>query len=176
MLLLLPFATPARNTAEFAGEVIFKNRGKEERYNEIWITYIENPKNARLLYEHNEKDKHNKQETIHNYAVQKDGPLIAFSEWSSDSDIYLINRNQLRKGARNLTQNRFNYIRSVDISTNGDILFTNSHSNPFPEVIRGLYLIPSDEVKKGKTTSYTFKRRVNRLFPLVAQQRTVYLF
>ena len=162
-LLLLPFAAHAKS--KFTGEVLFRNRGNEERHNELWITHIENTKNARLLYKHNEKDNHNKQEAIHtNYAVQKDGPLIAFCEWSSASDIHLINRNQLRKGARNLTKNRFNSIRNVDISANGDILFTNSRLNPFPEVIQGLYLMPNDEVKKVKPQATLLKKGLISFF------------
>ncbi len=151
MLLLLPFATHARNTAEFAGEVIFKNRGKEELYNELWITHIEDPGNARLLYKHNEGER------IIKYAIQKDGPNIAISAGRIPYDIFLINRNQLSKGARNLTNKRFNDIWSVDISSNGDILFRNSHPVPFPEVIVGLYLMPNDEVKKVKPQATLLK-------------------
>ena len=145
LALLLPFTTHAK----FTGEVIFRHPGKEKRYNEIWITHIENTKNPRLLYEH--------EWTIYSSSVQKDGPLIAISAGIIDSDIFLIDRNRLRTGARNLTKNRFNTTKRVDISPNGDILFTNTHARPFPEVITGLYLMPSDEVKKVKPQATLLK-------------------
>ena len=89
--------------------------------------------------------------------MQKDSPNIVISAGRIPSDIFLINRNQLRAEARNLTQKRFNATRRVDISPNGDILFKNSHTAPFPEVIRGLYLMPNDEVKKVKPQATLLK-------------------
>ena len=145
---LLPFAAHAKS--KFTGEVIFKLPREEERYNELWITHIENPKNIRLLYEH--------EWVIYTSAVQKDSPNIVISAGRAPSDIFLINRNQLRAEARNLTQKRFNDIWRVDISPNGDILFRNSHTVPFPEVIRGLYLMPNDEVKKVKPQATLLKK------------------
>ncbi len=124
--------------ADFTGEVFFQYPGNV--YNELWITHIENAKKARLFYQH--------EWTIHDYAVQKDGPFIVISAGPIDSDLYLINRNQLRKGARNLTENRFNATSYVDISPNGDILFENFIINFFPDVITGIYLMSNDEIKK----------------------------
>ena len=152
LALLLPFATHARDTAKFTGEIIFPFPYPDPKkgYNELWITHIENAKNARLLYEHEWE--------IYDYAVQKDGPLIVISAGPIDSDLYLINRNQLKKGARNLTENRFNATSYVDISPNGDILFGNLEINPLPEVIKGLYLMPSDEIKKVKPNTTLLKK------------------
>ncbi len=141
--LCLAFLLPLAAHAKFTGEVFFKPPIEEERYNELWITHIEDPRNARLLYKH--------EWTIYYYVVQKDGPNIVISAGPGISDLFLINRNQLRAGARNLTQKRFNRTTTrVDISINGDILFTNAPTAPFPEVVIGLYLIPNNEVRKVK--------------------------
>ena len=86
--------------------------------------------------------KHNEKEFIYSFAIQKDSPIIAISAGLIASNIFLIDRNRLRAGARNLTENRFNTTKRVGISYNGDILFTNTHANPFPEVIEGLYFMP----------------------------------
>ncbi len=142
LCLCLAFLLPFAAHAKFTGEVIFRYPGND--YNELWITHIENAKNPRLLYKHNEK------EFIYSFAIQKDSPIIAISAGLIASNIFLIDRNRLRAGARNLTENRFNTTKRVGISYNGDILFTNTHANPFPEVIIGLYFMPSDEVKKVK--------------------------
>lgn len=143
--LCLAFLLPLAAHAKFTGEVFFKPPIEEERYNELWITHIEDPRNARLLYKHNEGER------INNYAIQKDGPNIVISAGPGISDLFLINRNRLRAGARNLTQKRFNRTTTrVDISINGDILFTNAPTAPFPEVVIGLYLIPNNEVRKAK--------------------------
>ena len=105
LCLCLTFLLPLAAHAKFAGEVIFLYPGND--YNELWITYIENTKNARLLYKHDE-DKAIDHETIYDHAIQKDGPLIAISAGPLISDIYLIDRNRLRAGARNLTKKKFN--------------------------------------------------------------------
>jgi Tol biopolymer transport system component len=149
LCLCLAFLLPFAAHAKFTGEVIFRYPGND--YNELWITHIENAKNPRLLYKHNEK------EFIYSFAIQKDGPLIAISAGPVASNIFLIDRNRLRAGARNLTENRFNTTKRVDISPNGDILFTNTHANPFPEVITGLYFMPNDEVKKVKPQATLLK-------------------
>ncbi len=149
LCLCLAFLLPFAAHAKFTGEVIFIYPDPEKIYNELWITHIENTKNPRLLYEH--------EWTIYSSAVQKDGPIIAISAGAIASNIFLIDRNRLRAGARNLTKNRFNATRRVDISPNGDILFTNTHARPFPEVITGLYFMPNDEVKKVKPQATLLK-------------------
>ena len=147
LCLCLAFLLPLATYAKFTGEAIFRLPG--EGYNELWITHIENTKNTRLLYEH--------EWTIYYYVVQKDSPNIVISAGRGISDLFLINRNQLKAKARNLTKNRFNATRGVDISPNGDILFTNSPLNAFIEVDVGLYLMPSDEVKKVKPQATLLK-------------------
>jgi hypothetical protein len=149
LCLCLAFLLPFAAHAKFTGEVIFRYNGND--YNELWITHIENAKNPRLLYKHNEK------EFIYSFAIQKDSPIIAISAGLIASNIFLIDRNRLRAGARNLTKKRFNATGRVDISPNGDILFTNTHANPFPEVITGLYFMPNDEVKKVKPQATLLK-------------------
>ena len=149
LCLCLAFLLPFAAHAKFTGEVIFRYPGND--YNELWITHIENAKNPRLLYKHNEKG------FIYSFTIQKDSPIIAISAGPVASNIFLIDRNRLRAGARNLTENRFNTTKRVRISYNGDILFTNTHANPFPEVITGLYLMPNDEVKKVKPQATLLK-------------------
>ena len=140
LCLCLTFLLPLATHAKFTGEVIFIPPGEEKSYNELWITHIENTKNTRLLYQH--------EWTIYFYAVQKDSPNIVISAGRGISDLFLINRNQLRAGARNLTKKRFNATSRVDISINGDILFRIKQIHIEPEIIEGLYLMPNDEVKK----------------------------
>ena len=141
LCLCIVFLLPLATHAKFTGEVIFLNSRND--YNELWITHIENAKNARLLYQHEWE--------IHNYNVQKDSPLIVISAGppTSVSDVFLINRNQLGAGARNLTKHKFGATVAVDISSKGDVLFSNA-SILFHEVppIEGLYLIPNEELKK----------------------------
>ena len=146
IVLLLPPAT----SAKFTGEVIFLYPG--DVYNELWITHIENAKNTRLLYEHNED------EEIYDFALQKDGPLLVISAGPLTSDIFLIDRNRLWKGARDLTKGKFDATAYVDISPNGDVLFCNFLIE-FHEVppIEGLYLIPNDEIKKANPQATLLK-------------------
>lgn len=138
----LAFLLPLATYAKFTGEAIFRLPGEERGYNELWITHIENTKNTRLLYKH--------EWTIYYYVVQKDSPNIVISAGRGISDLFLINRNQPKAEARNLTKKRFNATSRVDISPNGDILFTIKQIHIEPEIIEGLYLMPNDEVKKVK--------------------------
>ncbi len=147
----LAFLLPLATYAKFTGEVFFFNTDPKKNIYELWITHIENAKNTRLLYKHIED------EDIWSFAIQKDGPLIVISAGPLSSDIYLIDRNRLRAGARNITKNRFNATGHVDISPNGDILFTNAEINAFPEVVVGLYLMPNDEVRKVKPEATLLK-------------------
>ena len=145
----LVFLFPFTIHAKFTGEFIFFYPGKN--LPELWITHFGNVKNTRLLYRHTED------ENIWDISFQKDGSLIAISAGHLASDIYLIDRNRLRDGARNLTENRFNATGRVDISPNGDILFTNTDIFAFPDVPVGLYFITHDEVKKVKPQATLLK-------------------
>ncbi len=149
LCICLVYIFPFTIQAKFTGEFIFFHPGND--YNELWISHFEKPKNARLLY------KHTKEEFIYDQSLQKDGSLIAISAGHIPSDIYLIDRNRIRDGARNLTNNRFNATDDVDISPNGDILFTNTHVLAFPDVPKGLYLMKADEVKKVKPQATLLK-------------------
>ena len=142
-LLCFAFLITLTAYSDYTGEVFYVSPGNENDYNELWTTSIENAKRTRLLYNHN------KGETIFHYALQKDGPYIVISAGPLTSDLYLIDRSRLAVKARDLTKKRFNATGRVDISRNGDILFTNSQINPFPDVPEGVYLIPRDEIKKG---------------------------
>ena len=52
IIFLLPIAV----SAKFSGEVIFLY--PKDPYNELWITHIEDGKNTRLLYKHNEREEY----------------------------------------------------------------------------------------------------------------------
>ena len=147
LCLCLAFLLPFAAHAKFTGEVIFLYLGND--YNELWITHIENAKNPRLLYKHNEK------EFIYSFAIQKDSPIIAISAGPTASNIFLIDRNRLRVEARNLTKNKFNATGRVALSSNGDLLFANGRFAP--DVIDGLYLMPNDEIKKVKPQATLLK-------------------
>ena len=139
LVCLLPLTIQAKPT----GTVVFQH---PENYNELWITNIENTANARLFYKHTDM--------IWTSATQKDGNLIVLLSNSDDvqpigvDDIYLFNTDHMSKGARNLTQKRFDFILDVDISEAGDIIFTNERI--LNELIPkdGVYLIPNYEIEK----------------------------
>ena len=56
LCLCLAFLLPFAAHAKFTGEVIFIYPDPGNDYNELWITHIENAKNPRLLYKHNETE------------------------------------------------------------------------------------------------------------------------
>lgn len=146
LCLSLAFLLPLTTHADFTGEVFFTKlvTKQEERkiFSEIWTTDIENAKSAHLLY----RDEYE----IHDYAIQKNGPLLVISAGPLTSDIFLLNRFQLGAGVSNLTKAKFGATAGVDISPNGDVLFSNSivlfHEIP---PIEGLYLIPNEELRKA---------------------------
>ena len=59
-----------------------------------------------------------------------------------------LNRRHPDKEARDLTQHRFDGIQDLDISENGDVIFTNYHTDGAPPPKRGIYLIPNREIEK----------------------------
>ena len=76
------------------------------------------------------------------------GSLIAISAGPLTSDIFLLDRNQLQAKARDLTNKEFDSTAAVDISLNGDVIFSNFvllfHEIP---PIKGLRLITNEELK-----------------------------
>ncbi len=127
LCLSLAFLLPLTTHADFTGEVFFTKlvTKQEERkiFSEIWITDIENAKSAHLLY----RDKYE----IHDYAIQNNGPLLVISAGPLTSDIFLLNRFQLGAGAIDLTKAKFGATAGVDISPNGDVLFSKNGIRSF---------------------------------------------
>ena len=140
--ILLPLAT---TQAEFNAEVVFVPGTRDER-SEIWITNVQNTRQARKIYTHHF--------AIYTVAAQPDGDFIVFvSEAPVDFfayDAYIIDRRRPQNDARDLTKLRFDEIVSVDISINGDVVFTNSPTGLHEGIKYGVYLIRSQEVKKPK--------------------------
>ena len=141
--LLHPLPT---SQAAFNAEVIFTLYQGDGPRTEFWISEVRNTRQARKIYTH--------PEDVHNLAAQPDGDLIVFV---SDppvhffaGDAYLIDRRRLREGARDLTKLRFDFVVDVDISKNGDVVFTNSPTALHEEEPKyGVHLIRSQELKKA---------------------------
>ena len=133
---LLPLTTLAKSPT---GTVIFEH---PENSSELWITNLEDTRNARLLYKNTRP--------IYALAAQKDGPLIIMSviDRLFSTNAYLFNRNRPHKEARNLTQKRFGGILDVDISEAGDIVFTNNLRDGALPPKEGVFLIPNHEIEK----------------------------
>lgn len=138
---LLPLTT---TLAEFNAEAIFVPNTDDEK-SEIWITNVQNTRHARKIYTH--------PFGIYTVAAQPDGDFIVFV---SDApvpffafDAYIIDRRRLRAGARDLTKLRFDEIVSVDISKNGDVVFTNADTALHQGIKYGVYLIRSHDLKNA---------------------------
>ena len=116
----------------------------------LWRTRVNDTASASLFFR-NEFPGH--PTLIDKLSVQRDGTLVAII---SDTDkaffyleAYLIDTSEVPLRARVLTQNRFNDVWDIDISRNGDIVFTNlpiGIGNPPPK--RGIYFIPKRELNK----------------------------
>ncbi len=131
MLVLLPLTT----YAELAGYVVYRH---PYNYDEIWITDIRDTRNARLLYKHTN--------VIRSLSGQKDGRYIAIVSTNEIEpfkvDIYFIDT--LRSHAVQI-QTKIKYIESIDISHDGDVVFTNL-GRGIPK--QGIYLIQRSEIGK----------------------------
>ncbi len=162
-VVLLPLST----YAELTGYVVYKH---PYNYDEIWITNIRDTRNARLLFKHNNYDeiwitnirdtrnarllfKHNN--VIQDLSVQKNSRYIAIVSTDDPSkftaNIYLVDTVQ---GHATLVQDIIRDIVYIDISHNGDIVFTTSlfiekmprHDGAILK--EGVYLVRSDEIGK----------------------------
>ncbi len=137
LLCLLPLTTLAKPT----DQIIFKHPNNRS---ELWLTDMWATHNTHLIFKH--------ANGMWEFAVQKDGPYIIFLAGHDmgeilETDVYLIDRNQPDEKARNLTQRRFEEVWDLDISINGDIVFTNVPigENPLPKT--GIFFIPNNEIK-----------------------------
>lgn len=142
--LCLIFQLPLTAQAEPTGTVIYTY--PREDYSELWITNLENTIIPRMLFKHTS--------TIYEIATQENGPLVVMVSGKSVVpgftffEVFLVNRRHPDKEARDLTQHRFDGIQDLDISENGDIIFTNYHTDGAPPPKRGVYLIPNREIEK----------------------------
>ena len=141
--------------AQLTGEVVYRH---PEWTNELWITSIEDTRNARPLFKHTQD--------IFEVATQQNGDLIVIVSEPNDPrfffDAYVINTTQLQKKAHNLTQKRFDEVFKVDISENGHVLLTNrliGGAAPLFEV--GVYLFHHTELKRPKPMPTLLKKLVS---------------
>ena len=111
---------------------------------EIWMTNLNDIHNKYLLYEHNTD--------IFQLSVQKDSQYIAIvarkenapnKPVQREKNLYLVDT--LRDHAV-LIQDKFVNFTNIDISHNGDVVFTNSRS--LDGTKPGIYLIRRDEIGK----------------------------
>lgn len=124
--------------AEPAEDIIYIHPDND---NELWRTSSWDGRDAHRIFTHSRGIEH--------IAVQKNGPyllMIAHARVNGrfGRDVFLVNRTHPRAKARNLTQQRYGSIENIDISHNGDVVFSNS-----PEVenpVHGIYLIPREEL------------------------------
>lgn len=143
---LLPLATVQ---AELTGEIIF--RPPINAFNELWVTNVDTPRNAHLFL----KLEHTPQAL----AVQPNGNLVVTTarhhQLMFGNDIYLFDKKADFPKVRDLTRQQFSLIWGLDISQNGDIVFTHEQIKPAPAT--GIYLIPKNEVKKSRPKVHLLK-------------------
>lgn len=132
LVVLLPMST----YAELTGYVVYKH---PYNYDEIWITNIRDTRNARLLFKHTN--------VIRDLSVQKNSRYIVILSTNENNpleeDTYLVDI--IRRHAV-LIQDKFEHVEYIDISHNGDVVFTTS---PLTRILkRGIYLIRRSEIGK----------------------------
>lgn len=130
---------PSTISAELTGSVAFTY---PRSLSEIWITDINDTRNARLLFKH--------KIFIRRLSVQENSRYIATvaaNEDDTDKDeIYIVDISQGHAVIVRI-QDRIEYIYHIDISHNGDIVFTTRPSAGFRGQ-EGVYLIRRAEIRK----------------------------
>ncbi|RKU08863.1 hypothetical protein C6503_22400 [Candidatus Poribacteria bacterium] len=136
---LLPLTTVQ---AELTGEIIF--RPPINAFNELWVTNVEKARDDRPFF--------NLRYSPEGLAVQPNGNLVVTTAWHHQlmfgNDIYLFDKKADFPKVRDLTRQQFSLIWGLDISQNGDIVFTHERTGPAPAT--GIYLIPKHELKKSR--------------------------
>lgn len=139
--LCLLVSLPLTTEAQLTGEVIYRH---PEYHDELWITHLDDTRNARLLFKHTHD--------IFEVATEKNGTRLVFVAERDAPEFrfyaYLLNTEQLHKKAHNLTDKQFEAVWDIDITPNGNILFTNNIVDGEPPLAAGVYLIPNHELKK----------------------------
>lgn len=134
---LLPLATVQ---AELTGEIIF--RPPINAFNELWVTNVEKALDDRPFF--------NLRYSPEGLAVQANGNLVVTTtlhdQLSFGNDIYLFDKKVDFPKVRDLTRQQFSLIWGLDISQNGDIVFTHERIGPAPAT--GIYLILKHELTK----------------------------
>ncbi|MCY3550987.1 MAG: hypothetical protein OXH39_11060 [Candidatus Poribacteria bacterium] len=143
---LLPFATAQ---AKLTGEVIF--RPPINAFNELWITNVEKARDDHPLFTLGYSPE--------GLAVQTNGNLVVtmalHNQLMFGNDIYVFDKEADFPKVRDLTRQQFSLIWGLDISQNGDIVFTHERTGPAPAT--GIYLIPKHELKKLRPKVYLLK-------------------
>ena len=140
---------PLTTYAELTGELIFMP--PINAFNELWITDVDTPRNARQIFK--------LERSPEALAVQPNGNLVVTATWhnqrSFGNDIYLLDKKAHAATKRNLTRQQFSLIWGLDISHNGDVVFTHEQIGPAPAT--GIYLIPKHELKKARPKIHLLK-------------------
>ncbi|MDE0326895.1 MAG: hypothetical protein OXN27_23460 [Candidatus Poribacteria bacterium] len=143
---LLPFATAQ---AKLTGEVIF--RPPINAFNELWVTNVEKARDDHPLFTLGYSPE--------GLAVQTNGNLVvtmaSHNQLMFGNDIYVFDKEADFPKVRDLTRQQFSLIWGLDISQNGDIVFTHERTGPAPAT--GIYLIPKHELKKLRPKVYLLK-------------------
>ena len=141
---LLPFTTAQ---TKLTGEIIFRPPINE--FNELWVTNVEKARDDRPLF--------NLGYSPDGLAVQTNGNLVvtmaSHDQLMFGNDIYLFDQDFPK--VRDLTRQQFSLIWGLDISRNGDIVFTHERTGPAPAT--GIYLIPKHELKKLRPKVHLIK-------------------
>ncbi len=141
LILLFPLTT----FAELTGEIVFRH---PKEYKELWIGNADDGDSGRPIV----KLPHD----ITSFSIQKDGRyIVAVVQLTTEElfeclfDVYIYDRKNPNAEVKRLTQGDYTEILDVDVSPDGDVVFTN-HSFIIVKEMRkrGLYLIPNQEIEK----------------------------
>lgn len=149
LTILLPLAAHAKPT----GEIIFNN--PLDHY-EVWIGNVQEGHSARRIYR--------QKLGIIELSVEKNGAYFVIvaervvdDELRFSIDVYLIDRERLFAGPKNLTRGWYGRVLDASISRNGDVVFVNAPKEGRGFFERGIYLIPYRELKKGDPQAVLLK-------------------
>lgn len=121
-----------------AEEIIYASLNPQNRKIEIRISDV-NGNNARKLF--------SPPVFVQEISILKgDRYILCVGEGVGNEtgfDAYLFDTKQLNKGRKDLTYGRFSLISDAAISSNGDVVFSNSINFEYPD---GIYLIPNHEI------------------------------
>lgn len=118
-ILFLSSLLPLLVQAKPSDQIIFRHPYNKK---ELWMADVRDTRNAELVFKHTEN--------IWKFAVQRDGPYIAFiAKHILHVDVFLYDRTQPNEPARNLTRQKYGDANHLAISKDGDIVFINSFNS-----------------------------------------------